>query len=64
MAEALPHWYHRLLCRLIGVEIHVHGQIALGRLVLIVANHISWLDIPVISAISPVAFVAKKEVAT
>ena len=29
---------------------------------LLVANHTSWLDIPVLSAVAPVSFVAKKEV--
>ncbi len=30
---------------------------------LIVSNHTSWLDIPVLSAVAPVSFIAKKEVA-
>ncbi len=29
---------------------------------LLVANHTSWLDIPVLSAVAPVSFVAKREV--
>jgi lyso-ornithine lipid O-acyltransferase len=32
------------------------------RPVLLVANHTTWLDIPVLSAVAPVSFVAKKEV--
>ena len=61
-ARALPHWYHRQLCRILGVRIHQHGKIAGDRPVLLIANHISWLDIPVFSAIAPVCFVAKSEV--
>lgn len=61
-ARALPHWYHRQLCRILGVRIHRHGKIAGDRPVLLIANHISWLDIPVFSAIAPVCFVAKSEV--
>jgi lyso-ornithine lipid O-acyltransferase len=30
--------------------------------VLLVCNHTSWLDIPVLSALAPVSFVAKLEV--
>lgn len=61
-ARAFPHWYHRQLCRLLGVRIHQHGKIAEDRPVLLIANHISWLDIPVFGAIAPLCFVAKSEV--
>jgi 1-acyl-sn-glycerol-3-phosphate acyltransferase len=61
-ARALPHWYHRRICRLLGVRIHALGTIPIDKPVLIVANHTSWLDIPVLSAVAPVSFVAKSEV--
>lgn len=63
-ARRLPHWYHRQVCRLLGVRVTVEGRLAEGRPVLVLANHASWLDIPVISAAAPVSFVAKKEVAS
>ncbi len=63
-AGLFPHWYHRLLCRLIGVRIHASGEIERSCPVLIVSNHISWLDIPVISALAPLSFIAKREVST
>lgn len=59
----LPVAYHRLVCALIGVRIHVVGAPARGMPLLVVANHSSWLDIPVITAATPAAFVAKNEVA-
>jgi len=61
-ARWFPHWYHRRVCRLLGVRIEVEGEVVRDRPVLIVANHTSWLDIPVLSAVAPVSFVAKKEV--
>jgi 1-acyl-sn-glycerol-3-phosphate acyltransferase len=61
-ARAFPHWYHRRVCRLLGLRIEVDGEVAKSRPVLLVANHTSWLDIPVLSAVAPVSFVAKKEV--
>jgi 1-acyl-sn-glycerol-3-phosphate acyltransferase len=64
LARRLPHWYHRRVCRLIGVRLNVEGEIAYGRPILFVSNHTSWLDIPVLSAVAPVSFVAKKEVGT
>ena len=63
-ARALPHWYHRRVCRLLGIRLRVEGEVAKGRHVLLVANHTSWLDIPVLSAVAPLSFVAKKEVGT
>jgi 1-acyl-sn-glycerol-3-phosphate acyltransferase len=56
--------YCRALCALLRVRVHVIGQPAQGSPALIVCNHVSWLDIPVISAICPVAYVARHEVAS
>jgi 1-acyl-sn-glycerol-3-phosphate acyltransferase len=63
-ARSFPHWYHRHLCRLLGVRLNIEGEVAKDRPVLLVANHTSWLDIPVLSAVAPLSFVAKKEVGT
>lgn len=62
-AAQLPHWYHRRVCRLLGVRLHVEGEAVRGAPLLLAANHVSWLDIFVLSALAPVSFVAKKEVA-
>lgn len=64
LARKFPHWYHRQVCRLLGIRLHVEGQIVENAPVLVVANHVSWLDIPVLSAVAPLSFVAKKEVGT
>ena len=61
-ARKLPHWYHRQVCRLFGLRIHLSGSIAAGEPVLIIANHASWLDIFALSAVAPLSFIAKKEV--
>lgn len=53
-------WSHRLL-RLLGIEL-VTGGAPLEPGSLLVANHISWLDIFVVNAIVPAAFVSKSEV--
>ncbi|HZP78752.1 MAG TPA: lysophospholipid acyltransferase family protein [Pseudolabrys sp.] len=64
LRRSLPTRYHRLVCRMVGVRIHVVGQPATQRPLLIAANHSSWLDIPVITAATPVVFIAKREVST
>ncbi len=63
-ARRFPHWYHKQVCRLVGIRLHIEGERVGDQPVLLVANHVSWLDIPVISAAAPVSFVAKKEVGT
>lgn len=62
-AARFPHWYHRNVARLLGIRIVISGQRPAGGPAFIVANHVSWLDIIVLSAAAPVSFVAKKEVA-
>lgn len=49
------------LLALLGVELRHHGA-QIERGCLLVANHVSWLDIFVINALSPAAFVSKAEV--
>ena len=61
-ARQLPNWYHRRVCSLFGIRLHIEGEVQHGRPVLFIANHTSWLDIPVLSAVAPLSFVAKKEV--
>jgi len=56
--------YYRVLCRLLRVRIRVVGEPVHDRAVLFASNHVSWADIPVIGSIAPVAFVAKREVAS
>jgi 1-acyl-sn-glycerol-3-phosphate acyltransferase len=56
-------WSGRLL-RILAVEARVEGEFGgHGGNVLVVANHISWLDIFVLNAVHPVRFVAKSELA-
>ncbi|MFN0265177.1 lysophospholipid acyltransferase family protein [Tepidamorphus sp. 3E244] len=62
LARWLPVAYHRLVCRLLGVRIQIVGAPSTQRPLLLACNHITWLDIPVISAVAPVSFIAKSEV--
>src|SRR3977135_3514289 len=63
LQRTIPHLYHRILCALIGVRIKEVGRRSTESPALILSNHVSWLDICVISALAPVVFVAKSEVA-
>jgi lyso-ornithine lipid O-acyltransferase len=60
--RAIPVAYHRMLCALLGVRVRVAGERFRQHPLLIVANHVSWLDICVLTTLAPVVFVAKREV--
>ncbi|MCB4767585.1 1-acyl-sn-glycerol-3-phosphate acyltransferase [Ancylobacter sp. Lp-2] len=59
----IPVLYHRAVLRLVGVKVRVSGAPAAERPLLILANHVSWLDIGVLGSRFPLCFVAKSEVA-
>ncbi|WP_196260388.1 lysophospholipid acyltransferase family protein [Pelagibacterium limicola] len=59
----LPGLFFRLLAFALGLKVTVHGRPATDVPVLLVANHISWLDIVAIASVIPVRFVAKSDVA-
>ena len=62
-ARTFPHFYHRIVAALFGIHITVVGKQVRGEGVLLVANHTSWADIIIFSAVAPISFVAKSEVA-
>ena len=52
---------HRWLCAVLRLRVRRYGAPGPGRR-LIVANHVSWLDVLALGAMEPMAFLAKKEV--
>ncbi len=58
--QIISDWSRKLL-EILGIQIHCHGEPPDGP-VLIVANHLSWLDIPAISACSHAAFLSKQSI--
>lgn len=63
LANTLPVLFHRLFLRLFRVSVEVRGNFLRGTPVLVLANHVSWLDISVLGSLVPLSFVAKSEVA-
>ncbi len=63
--EALVRRWSERLLRMLRVEARLHGAAApaLDGNVIIVANHISWLDIFVLNTLRPARFIAKAELA-
>jgi 1-acyl-sn-glycerol-3-phosphate acyltransferase len=62
-ARTFPGRYHRLVCAIFGIHIRVRGKPVTGEGVLMIANHTSWADILIFSAVTPLCFVAKAEIA-
>ncbi|MBV9044953.1 MAG: 1-acyl-sn-glycerol-3-phosphate acyltransferase [Alphaproteobacteria bacterium] len=63
-ARTFPWRFHRFVAKLFDIRIRTIGKPLTGEGVLIVANHTSWLDIVIFSALTPLSFVAKSEVKT
>jgi 1-acyl-sn-glycerol-3-phosphate acyltransferase len=55
-------YYHRICLALLGVAVEVRGAPARDRPLLFVSNHCSWLDILVMSGVTPLVFIAKHEI--
>ena len=60
--KTLQRWSARLLA-ILAVRLHVHGTPHGERPLMLVANHVSWLDIFAIDAALPARFIAKSEIA-
>ena len=62
LSRRIPILINRIILSALGVRLHVRGAASIRRPLVLVANHVSWLDIPVLFAIAPVRFVSKIEV--
>jgi 1-acyl-sn-glycerol-3-phosphate acyltransferase len=61
-ARRFPHLYHRAVTRWLDIRLNIIGEPVRDRPCLMASNHVSWLDITVLSAVTPLSFIAKKEV--
>jgi 1-acyl-sn-glycerol-3-phosphate acyltransferase len=60
-APDVVRWWYRRLLPILGIEISaVHGSPCTQSL--LAANHVSWLDVPVLGALMPITFLSKDEV--
>ncbi len=59
----IPRYWHQAACFLLGIRIHVHGELDRRRPLMLASNHVSWKDILVLGAVADVVYIAKAEVA-
>ena len=55
-----PQLWHKGTCALFGLTVIVDGTPVTNRQTLFIANHVSYLDIPVMGSILQASFIAKK----
>ncbi|MDX2695494.1 1-acyl-sn-glycerol-3-phosphate acyltransferase [Streptomyces ipomoeae] len=60
-ARAVRRWC-RWIVRASGVRVRISGEAAPTGGLLLVANHVSWLDIPLLAAVRPARMLAKSEI--
>lgn len=62
LQTSLPAFYHRVCCRILGLDVETRGTMSATTPTLFVSNHLSYLDIEVLGSLIPGSFVAKSEV--
>ena len=62
LATRLPGLYHRIAVSILGIKVDVSGVRSDRRPTLYLVNHISYLDIEVLSSILIASFIAKAEI--
>ena len=60
--KTFPPKFHKIWCWLFGIRVIVVGKPAKGAC-LLVANHQSYLDIPVLGSTTPLSFIARHDIA-
>ncbi|MGL4242504.1 MAG: lysophospholipid acyltransferase family protein, partial [Beijerinckiaceae bacterium] len=63
-ARWIPLMFHRAAARIMGLKVHVVARPSADRPMLILSNHVSWIDIVALGTVMPLSFVAKAEIAT
>jgi lyso-ornithine lipid O-acyltransferase len=62
-ADKIPQFYHAVLLKILGVRVTICGTLKQNVPLVVISNHVSWLDILVIGSSFPCYFVAKSEIA-
>ncbi|MEX2276570.1 MAG: lysophospholipid acyltransferase family protein [Cucumibacter sp.] len=60
--NVLPRGFFWLVCRILSIRVTVIGKPYDKAPTLLLSNHISWMDIPVLGSIAPMSFVSKSDV--
>lgn len=61
--KSFPRKFHKVWCWLFGIRVIVVGEPVRGKGVLLVANHQSYLDVPIVGSTTRQSFIARHDVA-
>ncbi len=61
-ARVFPMIYTRQVLWLLGVRVQLKGHAIAKGPAILAPNHVSWLDVVILSSVAPVSFIAKREV--
>ncbi len=62
LSRKIPQYWHKMVLWLIGVRVNIHGKFSASHPLLLVCNHISWVDILILGSVRPLCFIAKSEI--
>jgi 1-acyl-sn-glycerol-3-phosphate acyltransferase len=63
LRDELIQRFCKLLLLIVGIKLKVHGKISAERPLLVVSNHLTYMDIPVMASQFPMRFTPKSEIA-
>jgi lyso-ornithine lipid O-acyltransferase len=63
-ARLIPMFFHRIAAWIMGLRVAVIGAPSADRPMLVLSNHVSWIDIIALGTVMPLSFVAKAEIKT
>jgi len=60
--DNFPRFFHIGFLKILNIKVNLVGKIHKERPGLIISNHASWLDIPILSSLANISFIAKSEI--
>ncbi|MEM9279512.1 MAG: 1-acyl-sn-glycerol-3-phosphate acyltransferase [Pseudomonadota bacterium] len=62
LSRKIPVLWHSLTLNIIGIRKNVTGKLSTKRPLMIVSNHVSWMDILILGSLGELSFISKHEV--
>ena len=62
MYANIPRFFHIGFLKILNIKVNLVGKIHKERPGLLISNHASWLDIPILSSLTNISFIAKSEI--
>jgi 1-acyl-sn-glycerol-3-phosphate acyltransferase len=60
--DNIPRFFHIGFLKILNIKVNLVGKIHKERPGLLISNHASWLDIPILSSLTNISFIAKSEI--